>query len=95
MLFIGGAIFIIVTLILFIDHNIYDTLAYIFYGINDWDINSGPYFVAPNIKGSHSWLQNRPFRCNRQNLPNCDGVGVVGIKYLSGQLINITNLVMP
>ncbi|MDP5139174.1 MAG: rod shape-determining protein RodA, partial [Spirosomaceae bacterium] len=87
MLFIGGAIFII-TLILFIDHNIYDTLAYIFYGIMI-GILILTIFVSPNIKGSHSWIRVGSFQLQPAEFAKIVTALALS-KYLSGQLINIT-----
>lgn len=48
--------FALIMIILFIDYKVYDTFAYIFYGI--WIlVLILTIFIAPDIKGSHSWLR--------------------------------------
>jgi rod shape determining protein RodA len=87
MLFIGGAIFIIM-LILFIDHNIYDTLAYIFYGVAIV-ILIATIFLATDIKGSRSWLKIGTFSVQPAEFAKIVTALALS-KYLSGQLVNIT-----
>lgn len=51
-----GMAFVIIMVILFIDYKVYDTFAYIFYGI--WIlVLILTIFIAPDIKGSRSWLR--------------------------------------
>ncbi len=89
LLFIGGAV-LIITLILFIDHNIYDTLAYIFYGVMI-AVLILTIFVAPNIKGSHSWLRIGSFQLQPAEFAKIV-TALALAKYLSGQLVNVSKL---
>lgn len=51
-----GLAFVIIMVILFIDYKVYDTFAYIFYGC--WIlVLILTIFIAPDIKGSRSWLR--------------------------------------
>lgn len=87
MLFIFGAVFIIM-LILFIDHNIYDTLAYIFYGIVIV-VLIATIFLATDIKGSRSWLKIGSFSLQPAEFAKIAAALALS-KYLSGQLINVS-----
>jgi rod shape determining protein RodA len=51
-----GLAFVVIMVILFVDYKVYDTFAYIFYGI--WIlVLILTIFIAPDIKGSRSWLR--------------------------------------
>ncbi len=89
MLFIAGAVFIIL-LILFIDHNIYDTLAYIFYGVII-AVLIATIFLATDIKGSRSWLKIGSFSLQPAEFAKII-TALALAKYLSGQLINMSKL---
>lgn len=89
MLFIAGAVFIIL-FILFIDHNIYDTLAYIFYGVIIV-VLIATIFLATDIKGSRSWLKIGSFSLQPAEFAKIV-TALALAKYLSGQLVNMSKL---
>jgi rod shape determining protein RodA len=88
LLFIGGA-FIIIMLILFIDHNIYDTLPYIFYGIIIF-ILILTIFIANDIKGSRSWIKIGSFSLQPAEFAKTI-TALALAKYLSGQMVNVSH----
>lgn len=89
MLFMAGAM-IIIMLILFIDYNIYDTLAYVIYG-GMILILILTIFIAPDIKGSRSWLKIGTFSLQPAEFAKI-ATALALSKFLSGQQVNISRL---
>lgn len=87
LLFIGASFFLIL-IILFIDHNIYDTLAYIFYGAIIV-LLIVTIFVASDIKGSRSWIKFGTFSLQPAEFAKI-ATALALSKYLSGQLVNVS-----
>lgn len=89
LLFMAGA-FIIVMFILFLDHNIYDSLAYIFYGIIIVVLIL-TIFIASDIKGSRSWIKLGGFSLQPAEFAKI-ATALALSRYLSGQLVNVARL---
>lgn len=89
LLFMAGA-FIIVMFILFIDHNIYDSLAYIFYGVLIVLLIL-TIFIASDIKGSRSWIKLGSFSLQPAEFAKI-ATALALSRYLSGQLVNVSKL---
>lgn len=80
--------FAIIMVILFIDYKVYDTFAYIFYGI--WIlVLILTIFIAPDIKGSHSWLRFGSFQFQPAELAKTITLLALA-KYLSTQGVTMT-----
>ncbi len=80
--------FVLVMVILFIDYKVYDTFAYIFYGI--WIlVLILTIFIAPDIKGSHSWLRFGSFQFQPAELAKTITLLALA-KYLSTQGVTLS-----
>lgn len=79
--------FMLIMIILFIDYKVYDTFAYIFYGF--WIlVLILTIFIAPDIKGSHSWLRFGGFQFQPAELAKTITLLALA-KYLSTQGVTI------
>ncbi|ADQ16941.1 rod shape-determining protein RodA [Leadbetterella byssophila DSM 17132] len=86
-LFMGLAFFIIMV-ILFVDYKVYDTFAYLFYGF--WILVLVlTIFIAPDIKGSRSWLRFGGFQFQPAELAKTITLLALA-RYLSTQGISVT-----
>ncbi len=82
-----GLSFVLIMIILFIDYKVYDTFAYIFYGL--WIlVLILTIFIAPDIKGSHSWLRFGSFQFQPAELAKTITLLALA-KYLSTQGVSI------
>ncbi|WP_367915153.1 rod shape-determining protein RodA [Leadbetterella sp. DM7] len=82
--------FVIIMIILFIDYKVYDTFAYIFYGF--WIlVLILTIFIAPDIKGSHSWLRFGGFQFQPAELAKTITLLALA-KYLSTQGVTVSKL---
>lgn len=82
--------FVIIMIILFIDYKVYDTFAYIFYGF--WIlVLILTIFIAPDIKGSHSWLRFGGFQFQPAELAKTITLLALA-KYLSTQGVTMSRL---
>lgn len=82
--------FIIIMIILFIDYKVYDTFAYIFYGL--WiGVLILTIFIAPEIKGSKSWLRFGGFQFQPAELAKTITLLALA-KYLSTQGVTMSKL---
>lgn len=80
--------FVIIMIILFIDYKVYDTFAYIFYGL--WiGVLILTIFIAPDIKGSHSWLRFGGFQFQPAELAKTITLLALA-KYLSTQGVTMS-----
>jgi len=78
-----GLAFVIIMIILFVDYKVYDTFAYIFYGV--WiGVLILTIFIAPEIKGSRSWLRFGGFQFQPAELAKTITLLALA-KYLSTQ----------
>ncbi len=80
--------FAIIMVILFIDYKVYDTFAYIFYGICILVLIL-TIFIAPDIKGSRSWLRFGGFQFQPAELAKTITLLALA-KYLSTQGVTMT-----
>jgi rod shape determining protein RodA len=79
--------FILIMIILFVDYKIYDSFAYIFYGI--WiGVLILTIFIAPDIKGSRSWIRFGSIGLQPAELSKTITLLALA-KYLSTQGVNI------
>jgi rod shape determining protein RodA len=82
-----GIAFILIMIILFVDYKIYDSFAYIFYGV--WiGVLILTIFIAPDIKGSRSWLRFGAFQFQPAELSKTLTLLALA-KYLSTQGVNL------
>lgn len=82
--------FVIIMIILFIDYKVYDTFAYIFYGL--WiGVLILTIFIAPEIKGSKSWLRFGGFQFQPAELAKTITLLALA-KYLSTQGVTMSKL---
>jgi rod shape determining protein RodA len=82
-----GVAFILIMIILFVDYKIYDSFAYIFYGV--WiGVLILTIFIAPDIKGSRSWLRFGAFQFQPAELSKTLTLLALA-KYLSTQGVNL------
>lgn len=80
--------FAVIMIILFIDYKVYDTFAYIFYGI--WIlVLILTIFIAPDIKGSRSWLRFGGFQFQPAELAKTITLLALA-KYLSTQGVTMS-----
>ncbi|MBX2950943.1 MAG: rod shape-determining protein RodA [Leadbetterella sp.] len=80
--------FVLIMIILFIDYKVYDTFAYIFYGV--WMLVLVlTIFIAPDIKGSHSWLRFGGFQFQPAELAKTITLLALA-KYLSTQGVTMS-----
>jgi rod shape determining protein RodA len=86
-LMFAGFAFLIILIILFIDIRIFDSLAYIFY-IFTILLLILTIFIAPDIKGSHSWLKFGAFGLQPSEFAKSI-TALALAKFLSTQNINI------
>ena len=85
-----GLAFVLIMVILFVDYKIYDTFAYIFYIF--WIlVLILTIFIAPDIKGSHSWLRFGGFQFQPAELAKTITLLALA-KYLSNQGVSISRL---
>jgi len=78
---------ILIMLILFLDYKIYDAFAYLFYGA--WIlVLILTIFIAPDIKGSHSWIKFGSFQFQPAELSKIFSALAIS-KYLSTQGISL------
>lgn len=82
--------FVLIMIILFIDYKVYDTFAYIFYGV--WIlVLILTIFIAPDIKGSHSWLRFGGFQFQPAELAKTITLLALA-KYLSTQGVTMSRV---
>ncbi len=85
-----GLAFAIIMIILFIDYKVYDTFAYIFYGV--WVlVLILTIFIAPEIKGSRSWLRFGGFQFQPAELAKTITLLALA-KYLSTQGVTMSKM---
>jgi rod shape determining protein RodA len=82
--------FILIMIILFVDFKVYDTFAYIFYGV--WIIVLiGTIFLGAEIKGSKSWIRLGTFTLQPAEFAKTFTVMAIA-KYLSTQGVSVTKM---
>lgn len=82
--------FVLIMIILFVDYKIYDSFAYIFYGF--WiGVLILTIFVAPDIKGSRSWIKLGFFGFQPAELAKTITLLALA-KFLSTQGVNISKM---
>ncbi|MFN4086028.1 MAG: rod shape-determining protein RodA [Spirosomataceae bacterium] len=78
---------VLIMIILFLDYKIYDAFAYLFYGA--WIlVLILTIFVAPDIKGSHSWIRMGSFQFQPAELSKIFSALAIS-KYLSTQGVSL------
>ncbi|WP_337042390.1 rod shape-determining protein RodA [Emticicia sp. 17c] len=83
-----GASFILILIILFVDYKVYDSFAYIFYGLVIL-LLIGTIFLATEIKGSRSWIKIGTFSFQPAEFSKVF-TALALARYLSTQNVNIT-----
>lgn len=83
-----GISFITIMVILFVDYKIYDTFAYLFYAFIILVLIL-TIFIAPDIKGSRSWLRFGSFQFQPAEISKTITLLALA-KFLSGQGVNIS-----
>jgi rod shape determining protein RodA len=82
--------FLLVLIILFVDFKVYDTFAYIFYGI--WIVVLiGTIFLGSDIKGSKSWIKFGAFSLQPAEFAKTFTVMALA-KYLSTMGVNVSKM---
>jgi rod shape determining protein RodA len=82
--------FILIMIILFVDFKVYDTFAYIFYGV--WIlVLIATIFLGSNINGSKSWIKFGSFSLQPAEFAKTFTVMAIA-KYMSTQGVNVSKL---